>query len=266
MGEAIKKFYIINGNVELSETWEKDKEGKVIYEVLKVIKGKPLFYKEHYIRMKNSFTLNSSEIPFEEEELEENINRLIKVNEGTIGNIKITYNLLSKKLKVFFIKHSYPTADMYKNGVKTIFYFGERENPNAKVVHSEFRNKVTLEINENNAFEAILVNRNGYITEGSKSNIFMIKGDTLYTSEVKDVLPGVTRSEIIKVAKENNIEVKEKNIHYTDISNFEALFISGTSPDILPINSVDKLVFDTEQNLLLTLMDLFKNRIIEDVK
>lgn len=266
MGEAINKFYILNGEIKESSNWEIELEGKVIYEVIKVIKGNPLFYKEHYYRMKNSFSLNNSEITFGEKELRENINELINVNNMLSGNIKITYNLTSKTLKIFFIKHSYPTREMYKDGVKAILYFGERENPNAKVVNSQFRECVTNKIRCKKAFEAILVNRNGYITEGSKSNIFLIKGETLYTSEVKEVLPGVTRNEIIKVANENNIDVKEKNIHYTDIDKFDALFISGTSPDILPIKSVDNFIYNSQEELLIKLIKLFENRIKEDVK
>ena len=49
-------------------------------------------------------------------------------------------------MKVFSIKHSYPSREMYEKGVKTIFYHGERANPNAKVVDNDFRAKVTEEI------------------------------------------------------------------------------------------------------------------------
>ena len=85
---------------------------------------------------------------------------------------------------------------------KNDLYFGERENPNAKIINLSFREKVNKKIREKNAYEAILVDRKGYITEGSKSNIFMIKDNMLLTSPVKAVLPGVTRGEIIDIAEE----------------------------------------------------------------
>lgn len=146
---------------------------------------------------------------------------------------------------------------MYKEGVKTILYFGERENPNAKVINNSFRGAVNKEIKKNDAHEAILVDRNGYITEGSRSNIFLIKGSNVYTSKVEAVLPGVTRTEIIKVAKENSINIIEENIRYTDLEKFDVLFISGTSPNILPIRRVNGLEFDVENDLLRKLMRLF---------
>ena len=77
---------------------------------------------------------------------------------------------------------------LYTEGVKTILYYGERENPNAKIVNDNFRAKVTEEIKKSNAFEAILVDRNGLITEGSKSNIFAIKDGKLITAKAEAVL------------------------------------------------------------------------------
>lgn len=266
MGDAIEKFYILNGNKELSKNWMEEKNGKIIYEVLKVINGKPLFYEEHYYRMVNSFKLNNKSIIISKEDLLKTITTLIEINEVKNGNIKITYNTYSDNLQVFFIKHSYPTEEMYKNGVKTVLYFGERNNPNAKVVDNDFRSKVTEYIKSKNAFEGILVNHNGFITEGSKSNIFLIKDNKLVTSRVSDVLPGVTRNEIIKMALEEGIEVIEKDVSYKDLSNYDALFISGTSPNILPIREVDDLNFSVDNNFLILLKNLFDNRIKNNIK
>ena len=70
-------------------------------------------------------------------------------------------------------------------------------------------------------------------------------------------MPGVTRTEIIKVAKENSINIIEENIRYTDLEKFDVLFISGTSPNILPIKRVNGLEFDVENDLLRKLMRLF---------
>ena len=230
---------------------------KVVYEVLRVIDGKPLFFEDHLERMKNSFDLINEGFLLKNDEIKEMIKDLINKEKKLCGNIKITYSIIEKKLDVFFIKHSYPTDEMYDNGVKVILYFGERENPNAKVINNSFREKVNKEIKKNDAHEAILVDRNGCITEGSRSNIFLIKDSNVYTSKVEAVLPGVTRTEIIKVAKENNINIIEENIRYTDLEKFDVLFISGTSPNILPIRRVNELEFDVENYLLRKLMSLF---------
>ena len=261
--DAVKDFYISNGEVKATEEWTDEPSGKVIYEVIRIINGKPLFYEEHYERMKNSFKLSNEKFKISEEKLKEDIDKLVKPNDSKIGNIKLTYNTTSKELRGFFINHSYPTEEMYKNGVSTIIYFGERENPNAKVINQNFREAVNNEIKKKEAYEAILIDRNGFITEGSRSNIFMIRDRKLYTSKVEAVLPGVTRTEIIKMAKNNGIEVIEGNVNYKNIKMFEGLFISGTSPKILPICKVDDVEFDVNNEFLRELMRKF-DEVIEN--
>ena len=129
------------------------------------------------------------------------------------------------------------------------------------MIDSNFRQKVTDEINKANAFEAILVNSNGFITEGSKSNIFMIKEDTLYTSPLEDVLPGVTRGRIILLAKSLGISFEEKKISFEQLENIDAIFISGTSPKILPISKVDKINFNVENKIMQKLIKSFDEEI-----
>lgn len=234
-------------------------EEKVIYEVLRVIDGKPIFLEAHIKRMKNSFKLVGQEFPLKFEEIRAKIRELVKKENKTIGNIKITYGLNSRELKIFFIPHSYPTDEMYEKGVKTIFYFGERSNPNAKIVNDDFRNKVNEEISRNNAYEAILVDRNGFITEGSKSNVFMVKGNELITSPAKAVLPGVTRGEIIELAHNIGVSVREEEYSYDDIDKLDGMFISGTSPKVLPINSVGEIKLNPKNDVIKKLLDEYNS-------
>lgn len=239
---------------------------RVIYEVLRVIDGKPLFLENHLKRMENSFKLINEEFTLKYDDICAKIDELIKNEKKNIGNIKITYKVNEKKLDLFFIEHFYPSDDMYENGVKTILYFGERENPNAKIVNDDFRSKVNKEIKENNAFEAILIDRNGFITEGSKSNIFMVKGNKLLTSETKAVLPGVTRGEIIELAKKNGIEVEEVEYSYKDIEKLDGMFISGTSPKVLPINSVGDIKINAKNEIIIKLINAYNKEVDEYIK
>ena len=81
---------------------------------------------------------------------------------------------------------------MYKNRIKTILYHGERNNPNAKVVDSNFRGKVSEEIKKAKMHLKQYCNNDGCITEGSKSNIFMIK-EISYTLQTLEA--SITRSD-----------------------------------------------------------------------
>lgn len=239
---------------------------KIIYEVLRVIEGKPIFLESHFRRMENSFKIIGEEFPLSYEKISNKIYELIKNEDKLEGNIKITYDVLGRKLKIFFIEHSYPSKEMYENGVKTILYFGERENPNAKIVNDNFREKVNKEIRENDAYEAILVNSKGYITEGSKSNIFMVREDKLLTSPVNEVLPGITRGEVISLAERLNIEVKEIDYKYLDINKLDGMFISGTSPKVLPINQVNDINLNANNRIIRSLMEAYDNEISGYIK
>lgn len=266
--EAINNYYIENSIIkEVKNMEEKSAIGKVIYEVLRVIDGKPLFLEKHLLRMKSSFDIVNLKYEFDDNKIKLDIEKLVDLNEKTNGNIKITYDISEKNLKIFFIKHAYPSKEMYEKGIKTILYFGERENPNAKIVDSNFREKVTKKINENEAYEAILIDRNEYITEGSKSNIFMVKDNVLLTSPVESVLPGVTRGQIIELAIKNKIKVQEIKFKYLDIDKLDGMFISGTSPKILPVNKVDNINLRSNSNKIINnLIKYYNNNIINYIK
>ena len=241
-------------------------EDKIIYEVLRVINGKPIFLENHLKRMKNSFELINEEFGLTYEELSMKINNLIKTEKKYEGNIKITYGVHEKILRIFFIEYSYPSDEMYGDGVETILYFGERKNPNAKIVNENFREKINSEIKDKNAYEAILVDKNGNITEGSKSNIFMVKDNELLTSPIKAVLPGVTRGEIIKIAEKLRIKIKEVEYKYSDIDKLDGMFISGTSPKVLPIKAVNDISLNPNNSIIRKLMIGYDNEINEYIK
>nr|WP_317086168.1 aminotransferase class IV [Clostridium neonatale] len=234
---------------------------KVVYEVLRVIDGKPLFLEDHLERMKNSFDLINEEFLLKNDEIKEKIKNLINKENKLCGNIKITYSITEKKLNIFFKQYSYPTDEIYDNGVKAILYFGERENPNAKIVNDNFRSGVNKEIENNNAYEAILIDRNGFITEGSRSNIFMIKNNVILTSPTKAVLPGVTRKKVLELANQLNLKVEEQEYNYKKINELDGMFISGTSPKILPIYLVNDVKLDEKNSIILKLMKAYDDSI-----
>lgn len=251
MEKCVEKYFLYNGKIE-DESKFNGKfvyNGKSLYEVIRIIDGTPLFLDGHIHRLENSFRLENLKFPFNENEIKENIFQLVKANDRKIGNVKLVFNYIDNKLNfyIYFIPHKYPNESDYENGVKTIIYHGERNNPNAKVINLDFRNNVDKKIKEKDVFEAILVDRNGNITEGSKSNIFMVKDNKVYTAPKEDVLPGITREVVIKVCQKCGLEVVDKRINYKDINKLDGLFISGTSPKVLPIREVDGIEFNSQK-------------------
>lgn len=270
MSECLNKYFILNNEMKSCDEFDENllSEGKSLYEVIRIIDGKPLFLQKHLERLKNSANIVNMKLWLTENEIKERIVKLTKENSISIGNVKFIFNFnKNNTFLAYFVKHHYPSEEDYKNGVKTIFYHGERKNPNAKVINMDFRTAVDKEIKEKNAYEAILVDRNGYITEGSKSNIFMIKGKTVITSPLEAVLPGVTRGTIMELCSKMSLELKEEKVHYKDVKDLDALFISGTSPKVLPISKVDDIEFNSSQNeLVLEIMEEYSKEVKEDIE
>ncbi|KOF55901.1 aminotransferase, class IV [Clostridium sp. DMHC 10] len=245
-------YYIFNEDIKGSNEFDGNfiSKGKSLYEVIRIYKGIPLFFEKHIYRMINSANISNLKLPFNNEKLKDSILRLTEINKVQFGNIKVVFNFYNNECNFYcyFIKHHYPSEKDYKEGVATILFKGERKNPNAKIMDVSFREGTDKAIKNKRVFEAILVDRNGNITEGSKSNIFMVKGDCIYTSPVEDVLPGITRDIIIKVVLECGYKIKEERVNYENIKYMDGLFISGTSPKVLPINKVDTICFDSSNN------------------
>ena len=146
--EAINKFYLKDGKIcEVKDFVDDNSDkGNIIYEVFRIEGGTPIFLKDHTERLQRSFSLLNLEMPFSIEEFRNNIAKVIKANDYILGNMKMTYNILSKELKIFYIPHKYPSEKDYADGVKTILYHGERENPNIKIVNKSFRELINEEL------------------------------------------------------------------------------------------------------------------------
>ncbi len=269
MERCLNKFYIFNGSLEPVEKFEILGKGKQIYEVIRIIDSVPLFLEEHMERLINSLELENLHSKYTIHVIKDNLEKLIEANDNIEGNIKIILNFQKdmEDLYIFYIPHSYPKEAMYKQGVSTILYHGERNNPNAKVINSSFREDVNKKIEEADAYEAILVDNEGRITEGSRSNIFFVKDKKVITSPVEAVLPGITRQHILALCHKHNLEVMEAYSKEEELQGYDAAFISGTSPKVLPIKQVNSIIFDSSLNIIVKeLMELYDNSIKEYIK
>ena len=89
--------------------------------------------------------------------------------------------------------------------------------------------------------EAILLNTAGFVAEGPGENIFIVKNRTLITPPLSaGILPGITRKSIIKIAKDNEIKVLEKNITRAELYKADEAFFSGTAAEVTPISTIDR--------------------------
>ena len=88
--------------------------------------------------------------------------------------------------------------------------------------------------------EAILLDTNGFIAEGSGQNIFIVKDNVLLTPSLNCCLNGITRRSVIQFANDEGIEVVERNITRDELYTADEIFFCGTAVEITPIRSIDK--------------------------
>jgi branched-chain amino acid aminotransferase len=154
-----------------------------------------------------------------------------------------------------------PGPDDFKEGVKTQLHFDIRTTPNIKFFLQDFRERAGRKIKENNLWEVILVDKEGQITEASRSNVFMIKENRVITAPVELVLPGVTRMHVIRICGENKIPLLEQKVKHTEISGMDAVFLTGTTSRVLPVRSIDNITFDPAHPLIRRIMDAYNQEI-----
>jgi branched-chain amino acid aminotransferase len=91
--------------------------------------------------------------------------------------------------------------------------------------------------------EALLLDHRGFIAEGPGENIFFVKGKIIYTPQKGNILTGITRDSIIKIAKANKFKVIEKNIKPTEIKSFAEAFFTGTAAEVTLISAINNKKF-----------------------
>lgn len=216
-----------------------------IYEVIRVIDGVPLFLEEHLARLQASAAYFNVDIGGIISNIVLDIRVLIKINNNPEKNIKlVVYNLenITPDYILSFIHSNYPTKAQYLLGVPTILFHAERDNPNAKIINNELRETINSKLKEENAYEALLVNNKGEITEGSRSNLFFVKEGKVYTASGEDVLIGITRKYIFRACNNLKLEVIEQPIPFSMLEYAEGAFITGTSPKVLPIARINEIL------------------------
>lgn len=265
------KVYILNNSVEKSETLGlvDIPGGNAVYEVVRIIRRVPLFLEDHYKRMKDSMKLIGMELGTSLRDIKTLMQKLVLENGLSDCNIKLVIFRQDNQqnLLAYISKSYYPSAAEVENGVRVSLLPLEREKPNAKVINAGYKERVTGKMEEEGVFEVLLVNKDNKITEGSKSNVFFVKGSKVYTAPGENVLKGITRQYIMDTCERLGVEVINTLIGTELLQDMDGLFISGTSIKVLPVSAVDGIQFKSGSNsAIIAIRDLFDHFIEEYIK
>jgi Branched-chain amino acid aminotransferase/4-amino-4-deoxychorismate lyase len=269
MNECYGKKFILNGDLQPAESFDNSLvyEGDSIYEVIRMVKGSPVFFHDHMERLATSVKLQRKEHLADVPALRRDIINLTRSDRKKESNLKIVfnYNNGSGNYLVYFIEPIYPSEEQYKKGVKGILFFAERKDPESKVINHKLRSSIYHKLILEGGYEALLVNENNLITEGSRSNIFFLKGETLVTAPDNVILNGITRKYILEICRGNQIKVELACVNVEDIPEYDAVFMTGTSPMVLPFYCIDDKSFNVKLPLMERLRQLYMVRAEESI-
>lgn len=264
MNELYGQKFILNGKIQPYDMFDHSLiyEGDSVYEVIRMIKGIPVFFHDHIDRLYNSVRYQGRDMLADKKVLRRAIIDLAKSEKKKETNLKIVfnYNNGTNNWLVYFIEPIYPTAEQYRIGVKGILFRAERKNPVSKVINHKLRSEIYHRLILEGAYEALLVNDQNMITEGSRSNIFFVSGETLVTAPDNLILNGITRKHILDICKQENITVETRSVIATEIASYESVFMTGTSPTVLPFYCIDHQMFGVDSQIIKKLRKLYIER------
>ncbi len=251
----MKKYCYLNGKI----IEEKDASinlydlgilrGYGIFDFMCTTNSKPFLLHEHWLRLNRSAKSLKLTIPITKGNYTRIIQELIKKNPyknpaiRTVLTAGISENGITLSntptfyILIHDIKKLLPSKELYKNGGKLITHKFARDNYASKTTNYIEAIKKQKEKNRRNAIEILYTYKNK-VLECTTANIFIIKNNKLLTPK-ENILLGITRKTVIKLAKKNNIPVLEQNISVKELLDADEIFITGSAKDILPITKID---------------------------
>ncbi len=215
---------------------------------------------EHVKRLYNSAKIYRMEIPYSQEDFCQAVLDTIKVNELKACYIRpiifrgyaelgvYPLNCGVESLIAVWAWGKYLGEEALENGVdvgvSTWRRMAPNTMPNMAKAGSNYMNSqlAKMEAVANGYDEAIMLDYQGLVSEGSGENVFLVKDQILYTPpRSSSLLDGITRNSIITLAREMDLEVKEEEIPREMLYIADELFLTGTAAEVSPIRSVDRI-------------------------
>ncbi len=232
--------------------------GDGIYETMRAYEGKLFLLNKHLARLKHSADAISLKLPLSPGKTGDALNESLRVNnlrEAYVrlhisrgpGDIGLDPALCTAPTMVIIAKpfHDYPVA-YYERGVSVTIVKTRRNHPLAlppSIKGTNFLNNILAKIEAIKAcaYEGIMLNWEGYVAEGTISNIFMVKRGVLHTPHLDSgILKGVTRDLVLRLARRKKIPVKETMLRPKDLLSADEIFITNTTIEIMPVTTMDK--------------------------
>ncbi|AKF94955.1 branched-chain-amino-acid transaminase [Brevibacillus laterosporus] len=234
--------------------------GDGIFEGIRVYNGNIFRLQEHIERLYESALSIMLVIPMKIEEMMDAVVETVRKNELRDAYIRLVISrgdgdlgldprsckranivIIVEQLRLF-------PQELYKTGLKIVTVPTRRNKPDAlnpKIKSLNYLNNVMVRMEASMAgvSEALMLNSEGYVTEGSGDNIFLVKKGVIYTPPTYlGALDGITRQAIMDIARELGYVVKEEPFTRHDVYIADEVFLTGTAAEVISVSEVDARV------------------------
>lgn len=234
--------------------------GDGVFEGIRCYSGNVFRLKEHIKRLYESAKSILLDIPMSQQEMEEAVVETLRRNGYANAYIRLvvsrgagdlgldprncskpTIIIIAEQLKLF-------PQEFYEKGLSVVTVSTRRNMPdvlNPKIKSLNYLNNilVKLEAARAGAMEALMLNREGYVCEGSGDNVFIVKdGKVITPPTYLGALEGVTRNAILDICRRLGIPCEEKPFTLHDVYVADEVFLTGTAAELIPVIDVDSRV------------------------
>ncbi|HIP24998.1 MAG TPA: branched-chain-amino-acid transaminase [Archaeoglobus profundus] len=230
--------------------------GDGVFEGIRAYNGRVFKLKEHIDRLYDSAKAIDLKIPISKEKFMEIILETLRRNKLKDAYIRPIVTRGIGDLGLDPRKCKEPTiiviaqpwgklyGDLYEKGLKAVTVTVRRNTidslpPNIKSLNYLNNILAKIEANAKGGDEAIFLDHNGYVSEGSGDNIFIVKNGVVISPPTINNLRGITREVVIELLEKLKIPFKEANISLYDLYTADEIFVTGTAAEICPITWVD---------------------------
>lgn len=225
--------------------------GDGVYEVVRIYEGACFGLDAHIARLEESADKIGMSLPYTTSTVKENLLKLVEVNALKSGTVYIQVTRGVANRTHHFPENTSPVLIAYVQELDRPLY--KAENGTTAILSEDIRWKrcdikslnllgsvlAKQEAKEKGCTEAIL-HREGIITEGSSTNVFLIKDNVMYTHPANNfILNGITRKEVISIAQLQNIQLVESAFTTEELLDADEVFITSTTLEIAPIIQID---------------------------
>lgn len=232
--------------------------GDSIYEVVRTVGNRLFTADEHLARLERSAERILLPLPLSRDEFTAELTRTHSAFGGGHAYLRLIVTRGVGELDLHPASCSNPTwliiakplpdwggKKTWEDGVSIVFVNVRRNSREAldpAIKSGNYLNNVMalIEARKSGASEGIMCNAQGFVTEGTTSNIFCVRGGVICTPAVNiGILPGITRELVVRLARELEYEIVEGNLRAADFATAEEVFLTSTTRGVMPVTQID---------------------------